>query len=255
VEVSCLTRARGRSPDEDVRLPVQGMMAEDERAKSRERHRRGKRQAARAGAVNGLRGAPYGSRSVHTHAGGGQARSAVHPEEARVGRPGFPGGGRARLSSGALCRRRRLAGARTRTGRLVWARRVGWAIWKNPASRGRAACGPTRPGPRRPTLRAPRGRPRPPRRARSADDGPAPDWMPIPGPALVEPEVCAAVQAQVEANRRSARPAHRGACALRQGVRPGPHWGDAFSGTPWRPRARQGWPRAYASDRWVGTDA
>jgi site-specific DNA recombinase len=58
VEVIVLNRALGRSPADDLRLQVQGMMAEDERAKMSERHRRGKRQAARAGSVKVLSGAP-----------------------------------------------------------------------------------------------------------------------------------------------------------------------------------------------------
>ena len=74
VEVVCLTRALGQSPEDDLLLQGQGMLAEDERAKRIERHRRGKRQAARVGAGNGLRGAPYGYRYVTKYAGGGQAR-------------------------------------------------------------------------------------------------------------------------------------------------------------------------------------
>ena len=67
-------RALGRSPEDDLLLQVQGMMAEYERAKSVERHRRGKLHAARAGKVNVLGGAPYGYRYIAQHAGGGQAR-------------------------------------------------------------------------------------------------------------------------------------------------------------------------------------
>jgi site-specific DNA recombinase len=53
-----LNRELGRSPEDDLLLQVQGMMAAYERAKIIERHRRGKRHAARAGAVNVLSGAP-----------------------------------------------------------------------------------------------------------------------------------------------------------------------------------------------------
>ena len=74
VEVIFLNRALGRSPEDDLLLQVQGMMAEYERAKIVERHRRGKLHAARAGAVNVLSGAPYGYRYVPKYAGGGQAR-------------------------------------------------------------------------------------------------------------------------------------------------------------------------------------
>ena len=62
VEVILLNRARGQSPEDDRLLPVQGMIAEYARAKIIERHRRGKRHAARAGVGHGLSGAPYGDR-------------------------------------------------------------------------------------------------------------------------------------------------------------------------------------------------
>jgi site-specific DNA recombinase len=58
VEVVFLNRALGQSPEDDLLLQVQGMIAEYERAKIIERHRRGKRPAARAGVVNVLSGAP-----------------------------------------------------------------------------------------------------------------------------------------------------------------------------------------------------
>jgi site-specific DNA recombinase len=60
IEVIFLNRELGRSPEDDLLLQVQGMMAEYERAKIVERHRRGKLHAARAGVVNVLAGAPYG---------------------------------------------------------------------------------------------------------------------------------------------------------------------------------------------------
>jgi len=55
-------RALGHSPADALLLHVQGMIAEYERAKIIERHRRGKRHAARVGAVHVLSGAPYGDR-------------------------------------------------------------------------------------------------------------------------------------------------------------------------------------------------
>jgi len=255
VEVVFLNRELGRSPEDDLLLQVQGMMAEYERAKILERHRRGKLHAARSGAVNVLSGAPYGYRYVTKHDGGGQARYDVLPEEARVVRQVFTWVGRDRLSIGEVCRRLMQAGERTRTGRLVWERSVVWAILKNPAYMGRAAFGKTRQGPLRPKLRTQRGRPLQPRRAMSDYDVPSPDWIHIPVPAIVEPEVFAAVQAQLEENRRHARQSQRGARYLLQGLLQCQHCGYAFYGKPLSPRARKGRPRAYAYYRCVGTDA
>src|ERR1043166_5849900 len=89
VEVIFLNRELGRSPEDDLLLQVQGMMAEYERAKIIERHRRGKRHAAQAGSVNVLSGAPYGYHYIAKHEGGGQARYEIVPEEARVVRQIF----------------------------------------------------------------------------------------------------------------------------------------------------------------------
>jgi site-specific DNA recombinase len=133
VEVVFLNRELGRSPEDDLLLQVQGMMAEYERAKIIERHRRGKLHAARVGSVNVLSGAPYGYRYVNKHAGGGHARYDLIPAEARVVRQIFEWIGRERFSIGDVCRRLMQAGERTRTGRLVWERSVVWAILKNPA--------------------------------------------------------------------------------------------------------------------------
>ena len=128
VEVIFLNRALGQSPEDDLLLQVQGMIAEDERAKIIERHRRGKRHAARAGGVHVLSGAPYGSRYVSKYAGGGQARYDIVPEEARVVRQVFDWSARDRLSIGEVWRRLTQAGEVTRTGTIAWDRRAGWGM-------------------------------------------------------------------------------------------------------------------------------
>src|ERR671921_2786869 len=103
VEVVFLNRAIGTSPEDDLLLQVQGMVAEYERAKIRERSRRGKRHAAAQGVISVLSGAPYGYLYVDRHAGGGAARYEVREEEAAVVRQIFRWIGQ--LSIGAVCRR------------------------------------------------------------------------------------------------------------------------------------------------------
>jgi site-specific DNA recombinase len=133
VEVILLNRALGQSPEDDLLLQVQGMSAEYERAKIIERHRRGKRHAARSGAVHVLRGAPYGSRYVTKYAGGGQARYDIIPDEAQFVRQVFNWVGRDRLTIGEVCRQLPRAGEVTRTGKTVWDRSMVWGMLKNPA--------------------------------------------------------------------------------------------------------------------------
>ncbi len=255
VEVIFLNRALGHSPEDDLLLQVQGMIAEYERAKIIERHRRGKRHAARVGAVNVLSGAPYGYRYVTKYEGGGQARYELISDEARVVRQVFTWVGRDRLTIGEVCRRLTEAGEVTRTGKMVWDRSVVWGLLKNPAYTGAAAFGKTRQEPLRPRLRAQRGRPVQPRRAVSISDVPPEEWITIPVPALVEPEVFAAVQEQLQENKRHARQSHRGALYLLQGLLQCQHCGYAFYGKRLSPSARKGKPRAYAYYRCLGTDA
>ena len=128
VEGIFLNRALGQSPEDALLLQVQGMIAEYERAKSIERHRRGKRHAARAGMVHVLSGAPYGYRYVTKYAGGGQARYEIVPDEARLVRQVFDWVGRDRLTIGEVCRQLTRAGEMTRTGKTVWDRSAVWGM-------------------------------------------------------------------------------------------------------------------------------
>jgi len=139
VEVIFLNRELGQSPEDDLLLQVQGTMAEYERAKIIERHRRGKLHAARAGTVNVLSGAPYGYHYISKYEGHGQARYEAVPDEARVVRQVFDWVGRDRLTIGEVCRRLTQAGEVTRSGKTIWDRSVVWGMLKNPAYR--SGCG------------------------------------------------------------------------------------------------------------------
>jgi len=86
-------------------------------------------------------------------------------------------------------------------------------------------------------------------------DVPQEAWLPIPVPALVEPDVCAAVREQRREHQRHARPSHLGALSLLHGLVQCQQCGDAYDGKRLSPRARKGKPRAYASSRCLGTEA
>jgi site-specific DNA recombinase len=255
VEVLFLNRELGQTPEDELLLQVQGMMAEYERAKIIERARRGKRHAAGMGSVNVLCGAPYGYRYVTKHEGGGQARYEIVAEEAQVVRKIFEWVGRDRLSIGEV--RRRLTQARepTRKGKTAWDRSVIWGMLKNPAYMGEAAFGKTRSGPLRPKLRALRGRPLQPRRPYSHYDAPREDWISIPVPAIVAPDLFWAVQEQLQENKRHARGRLRGAKYLLQGLLVCQKCGYAYYGKALSLSARKGKKRDYAYYRCLGTDA
>ena len=255
VEVVFLNRELGRSPEDDLLLQVQGMMAEYERAKIIERHRRGKRHAAHAGSVNVLGGAPYGCRYVTKHDAGGQARYEVVSEEARVVRQIFEWVGRDRATIGDVCRRLMKAEELTKTGRTQWDRSVVWAILKNPAYMGAAAFGKTRAGEMRPRLRAQRGRSLQPHRPSSHCDVPQDEWITIAVPAIIDADLFAAVAEQLRANQRHARQSQRGAKYLLQGLVCCQSCGYAFYGKAISHKAAKGQPRDYAYYRCLGTDA
>jgi len=254
IEVVFLNRELSQSPEDELLLQVQGMVAEYERAKILERSRRGKRHAAQVGSVNVLRGAPYGYQYVSKHEGGGSAPYDIIEEEARVVRQVFTWIGQERLSIGEVCRRLQRAEERTRTGRTQWDRSVVWGILKNPAYKGTAAFGKTRSGPLRPRLRAQRNGSLQPRHAVSEYDVPREDWVFIPVPALIEEALYAAVQEQLAENRRRARQSQRGARYLLQGLLVCKVCGYAYYGKPLSPSTRKNRPRAYAYYRCVGTD-
>ena len=255
VEVVFVNRALGQSPEDELLLQVQGMVAEYERAKILERSRRGKRHGAQVGMVSVLGGAPYGYHYIKKDEGGGAARFEIVLDEARVVRQVFQWVGQERATIGEVVRRLTAAKEQTRMGKTVWDRTTVWDMLKNPAYMGMAAFGKTQAGPVGPRLRAQRGRPLQPRDATSHRDTPLEDWLHIPVPPIVDAAVFAAVHEQLQENRRRARLGLRGAKYLLQGLVCCAQCGYAYYGKAISPSARKHHPRYYAYYRCVGTDA
>ncbi len=254
VELTFLNRELGESPEDELLLQMQGMIAEYERAQMLERSRRGKRHKAQQGSVNVLCGAPYGYRYVTIAEGGGQARYEINEEQAAVVRQIFDWIGRDRLSIGEVQRRLTESPTLSPAGKTWWDRSTIWGMLKNPAYQGQAAFGKTHAGELRPRLREQRGRSLQPRRARSTYDVPAQEWLSIRVPALVSEERFEVVQAQLEENRRRSRTGQRGAKYLLQGLLVCRCCGYAFYGKPLSPSARKNRPRTYAYYRCIGSD-
>ena len=255
VELVFLNRRLGQSPEDELLLQMQGMIAEYERAQILERSRRGKRHKAQQGSVNVLSGAPYGYRYITIAEGGGQARYEIIDEQAQWVRQMFAWVGRERLSIGEVTRRLRASAIPTPTGKSGWDRTTVWDMLRNPAYQGQAAFGKTCAGELRPRLRAPRGRPLQPRRARSTYDVPREQWLSIAVPPLIEAALFEAVQEQLEDNRRRARIGPRGAQYLLQGLLVCRGCGYSYYGKPMSASARKGNPRPYAYYRCIGSDA
>jgi site-specific DNA recombinase len=254
VEVVFLNRQIGTSPEDDLLLQVQGMVAEYERAKIQERSRRGKRHAASRGLVNALSGAPYGYRYVSKHDGDGQASYQVIFEEARVVERIFQWVGVDRLSIGEVCRRLQAQGIVSPRGNKHWDRTTVRSILRNPAYKGLAGFGKTRIGQMRPRLRAHLGQAEHPKRAYSRYIMPPEEWIHIPVPAMVSEELFNAAAEQLVENRARYRQRKRGARYLLQGLLTCGECGHAFYGKALSPGARKGKRHAYSYYRCLGLD-
>lgn len=255
VEVIFLNRALGQSPEDDLLLQVQGMMAEYERAKILERSRRGKLHAARSGEIAVLSGAPYGYHYVNKQDGGGQARYEIVLNEARVVRQVFQWVGQERITIGEVCRRLQAAGEETHTGKTIWDRTTIQGMLRNPAYKGKAAFGKTKTAPMHPKLRPQRGDPAIPKRPVSTMNVQEDEWLSIPVPPLVNEALFDTVQEQLEENRHRARQRKRGASYLLQGLLVCSECGYSFYGKPVSSKSAKGKIRKYAYYRCIGTDA
>jgi len=220
-EVRFLQGRKAETPEDELLVQFQGMIAEYERALIAERSRRGRLHRARGGAVAVLSGAPYGYRYVRKSAAGDARYEIVEPQAAMV-RELFRRYIEEYASIGALRRWASNQGVPTATGKTVWERSVIWGILRNPAYCGQAAFGKTQrcaqPGAQRPRItrvlrlqgrRVPR---RPGRHAR-----PPECWIEIPVPAIVSAQTFALAARRLQENKHFA-PRHTKQPSLLQGL-------------------------------------
>jgi site-specific DNA recombinase len=257
VEVVFLNHEVDPTPEGELLLQVQGVIAEYERAKILERNRRGRRQAAKRGAVSVFSRAPYGYRYIAKARDGADARFEVIPEEATVVRQVFEWFVRDRLSISAIARRLKAGQIKTRTGKETWGGNVVWRILTHPAYQGRARFGRYKTGPRLPRAMA-FWQP-PSRRSFSVQAGPIDQQIEVPVPALVSEELFAAAAEQLEENRRRSRLGPRGMRRMLQGLLVCQQCGHALCYHGSGPRDKDGVRRGFYyrctgldSHRWGG---
>jgi site-specific DNA recombinase len=257
VDVVFLNRSIGGSAEDDLLLQVQGVIAEYERARILERSRRGRRHAARSGALSAMCGAPFGYRYVGRHTGGGVAQFEVVADEAHWVRQVFTWIGIERVSLREACRRLRATGRLTRTGLDRWDPTTLNGMLRNPAYRGAAMFGRTRSAPpagRR--LRPIRGRPQPARDGHGSHVAvPSEEWITIPVPAIVDPSLFKAAQEQLDENRKRKRDGRRRPGWLLQGLVVCRQCGYAFYGKMARGTVGGRRLADYGYYRCTGTDA
>jgi len=189
------------TPEDQLLLQFQGMIAEYERAQILERSRRGKRHRAKQGEVSVLSGAPYGYRYTRK-TDEAAAYYEIIEAEADVVRQVFTLYTVAGLSIGAITRHLNELGVPTRKQKPRWERSVIWAILRNPAYQGRACFGKTAMAARQRITRPLRLRGGLATRDSASHERPRTEWIEIPVPALVSEETFALAQENLEYNKR-----------------------------------------------------
>jgi site-specific DNA recombinase len=169
VEVIFPNRPLGQTPEDQLLLQIQGVIAEYERAKFLERSRRGKGDAAEVWRVGILCHAPYGYRYVNKQEVGGEARFEIAFEEARMVQQVFAWVGEARYTISEVCRRLHQAGIRTQTGKEHWDHKTIWDMLKIPPTKAKPPLAKPAGQPLAHVC-APRGRPTQSRRGYSGKD-------------------------------------------------------------------------------------
>ena len=200
VEVIFLKAPTGDSPEDQLVVQFQGMIAEYERAQIAERNRRGKRHRAQQGMANVLSGAPYGYRYVRK-TDTSAAYYEVRESEADVVRMVFAIYTQQRLSINAIARLLNERGISTRTGKTRWERSTVWGMLRNPAYQGKACYGKTEPSPRQRITRPLRQRSGISNRNGCHRDRPRAEWIELSVPALVSEETFALAQEQLMRNK------------------------------------------------------
>jgi site-specific DNA recombinase len=203
VDVIFLRSPQANTPEDQLLLQFQGMIAEYERAQIAERTRRGKLHRAKAGSVNVLSGAPYGyryQRKTET----ADAYYQVLELEAVVVRRVFDIYTLEGLSINAIARLLNDEEIPTRTGAARWCRSTVWGMLRNPAYHGVACFGKTEQTERQRITRPLRQRGGYSPRNSANREKPREEWIGIPVPPLVSEETFALAQEQLEKNKRHA---------------------------------------------------
>lgn len=210
VELAFLNHPLGKTPEDNLLLQVQGIVAEYERAKIIERGRRGKLHAARQGRINVLGKAPYGYRYVPAAGAGMAAQYNVHLGEAAVVRQIFESVTHEQISLGQVCKRLEKQAVLSPSGKARWNKSTLFCLLKNPAYKGAAAFGKRCNCPMRlPRLRVRRGGREYPRNGQGSYRTPSDQWISIPVPAIVDEALFDAAAAQLDENRQRHRQGQR----------------------------------------------
>jgi site-specific DNA recombinase len=254
VAVVFLNHAIGDTPEEQLLLQVQGIIAEYEGAKILERSRRGKMHAARDGSVSVFARGQYGYLYISKRESNGDARFEIIPSEARIVRAIFEWYAKDNYTLSQICERLESEGVTRRSGKMGWDSTTVWDILKDTAYKGEALYGKTRVGEYTPRLRRAHGQPEHPRRPRSIATTPTGSQIPVAVPAIVSPELFEAVREKLSDNRARRRRREPGVRSLLQGLTVCGKCGYAYVGKIQNKTSQSGERIAYGYYFCTGTD-
>ena len=201
VEIVFIKSPKASTPEEELLIQFQGMIAEYERAQIIERTRRGKRHRARSGSVNVLSGAPYGYLYVKKTEDV-PAYYKIIEQEAEVVRQVYKLYTEDCLSIAGIVRHLNDNDIPTRKRVSKWERTTIWAMLRNPAYKGTACFGKTKKTERKKITRPLRKRCGYSPRCSSNVECSKEDWIEIPVPAIVSEESFFLAEERLEKNKR-----------------------------------------------------
>ena len=216
VETVFIKSPQASTPEEQLLVQFQGMIAEYERAQIAERTRRGKKHRAKSGSVNVLSGAPYGYRYVKKSETSAAYYDIVE-EEASIVREVYHWYTEEALSIGQIYRRLNALGVETRRGKSTWDRSTVWAMLRNPAYKGTACFGKTEHAERKKITRLLRKRGGFSPRCSCSRERPREEWIEIPVPPIIREDTFSLARERLERNKQFS-PRHTKEPTLLQGL-------------------------------------
>ena len=196
VEIVFCNRQVSNSPEDQLLLQVQGVIAEYEREKIIERGRRGRLHKAKLGKVSALSRSRFGY--VYLPAAGAQeARYEIHVEQAKVVRRIFEMYVMERLSADEIAKQLSRDLILTKSGLTRWSHSTIWEILTSSVYIGKATFGKKRSHPRTEKIKltkATRDRGGYTKRTSIQKRRPKEEWIVIPVPAIVKESLFARAQ-------------------------------------------------------------
>jgi len=189
------------TPEGELLVQLQGMIAEYERTQIMERARRGKRHRAKMGSVSVLSRAPYGYNYVRKT----EVSSAyfqINQREAEVVRKVFRLYTEDGLSLHGIACWLNEHHIPTRTGTAQWEHSTVWGILRNPVHKGTACYGKTEKAERRKITKPLRQKGGFSKRCSAHRPRPREEWIEIAVPAIVSEEIFLLAEERLEQNRR-----------------------------------------------------